>query len=62
MSSDQNYFLPKSMTPASPLDRLAAQLIDVILLIISSFVIAMYAGTHGLIISSGLFVMYFLIC
>lgn len=62
MSSDKNYFLPKSMTPASPLDRLAAQLIDVILLIICSFVIAMYAGTHGLIISSGLFILYFLIC
>lgn len=62
MSSDKNYFLPKSMTPASPLDRLAAQLIDVILLILSSFVIAVYAGTHGLLISSGLFIFYFLVC
>lgn len=62
MGSEQNYFLPKSMTPASPLDRLAAQLIDVILLIITSFAIAMYAGTHGLVISIGLFVVYFLIC
>lgn len=61
-TSKQEYFLPKNMTPASALDRVAAQLIDTILLILCSFVVSVFAGTYGLPISAGLFVLYFLVC
>lgn len=60
--SKPDYFLPKTMTPASALDRVAAQLIDTILLILCSFVISVFAGTYGLPISAGLFVLYFIAC
>ncbi len=61
-SQKQEYFLPKTLNPASALDRIAAHLIDIILLILCSFAISLYAGTYGLIISSSLFFVYFLIC
>jgi uncharacterized RDD family membrane protein YckC len=57
-----DYFLPKTMTPASALDRVAAQLIDIILLILCSFAVSIFTGTYGLPISAGLFVLYFIIC
>ncbi len=60
--SQPEYFLPKNMTPASALDRVAAQMIDIILLILCSFVVSVFAGTNGLLISAGLFILYFIVC
>ncbi len=54
--------LPKSMNPASTMDRLAAQLIDLCLLFSFSFGISILFGAFGAVISGAGSVLYFWLC